>query len=253
MEKAYYNRNFYKSNLKNNDQSAVKIIKILLELIPNKVWEQNGKSVVDCGCAAGHWLRGFEKKGFDICGIDGPNIDKDLLVIPQDKYIAHDFEEPLRLDRKFSLAVSLEVAEHIHKEHADAFIDLLVDLSDIVVFSAAIPWQRGDGHVNEQWPSYWIKKFESRGYRVADCLRDKLWNDADIRYYYAQNIFLFVKDTETNAELIQKLQTENNFTQFDVVHPALWKQINGLPIMKMADILLKNKFVFKIVRKIIKK
>ena len=35
---------------------------------------------------------------------------------------------------------------------------------DAVLFSAAIPGQGGQDHLNEQWPEYWQKKFEVNGY-----------------------------------------------------------------------------------------
>ena len=50
-----------------------------------------------------------------------------------------------------------------------------MSLSDVVLFSAAIPHQGGENHFNEQWPDYWSQKFERRGYSVLDCLRHLIW------------------------------------------------------------------------------
>ena len=55
----------------------------------------------------------------------------------------------------FDLVVSLEVAEHLPKECADIFVDSLVRLGPIILFSAAIPQAGGTCHINEQWPEYW--------------------------------------------------------------------------------------------------
>lgn len=250
-KKVYYNKNFYESNYKNNNQSAVKIIDILLDMMPEEVYKENGKSIVDCGCAAGHWLREFSNRGFDILGIDGSYIDKKLLVIPEDKFYVHNLEEPLNIKRKFTFALSLEVAEHLPEYCADMFVDELTALSDIVIFSAAIPHQRGDGHINEQWPSYWIQKFEKRGFKVVDCIRRKIWADKSIRYYYAQNMFVFCKENGCGGVL--DMAKNDSPTQYDLVHPMLWEQLNLYPFMKLIDLLMKNKLIFSIARRLVKK
>ena len=74
-------------------------------------------------------------------------------------------------------AVSLEFAEHIPEENVDTFMDSLVALSDIILFSAAIPHQRGRGHINEQYQSYWVNKLRQRGYEYFDAIRKDVWND----------------------------------------------------------------------------
>jgi hypothetical protein len=38
-----------------------------------------------------------------------------------------------------------------------------VNLGPVVLFSAAIPYQGGTHHVNEQWPEYWAGNFEAKG------------------------------------------------------------------------------------------
>ncbi|MDE6607582.1 MAG: hypothetical protein K2K54_07505 [Lachnospiraceae bacterium] len=63
-------------------------------------------------------------------------------------------------NRKFDIAISLEAAKHISKEHTNSFVNNLCRLSDIVLFSAAIPSQGGKGHVNKQRLSYWVNLFE---------------------------------------------------------------------------------------------
>lgn len=56
--------------------------------------------------------------------------------------------------KPFDVAESLEVAEHFEAKYAQNFINLLTSLSDIIIFSAAIPLQGGTHHVNEQPPAY---------------------------------------------------------------------------------------------------
>lgn len=94
--------------------------------------------------------------------------------------------------KPFCLAQSLEVAEHLDMFYAENFIDLLTNLSDIVLFSAAIPFQSGTHHINCQPPQYWADKFAARGYDCYDILRPKFWGDEKIAWWYWQNSFLYV-------------------------------------------------------------
>lgn len=66
-------------------------------------------------------------------------------------------------------------------------------LSDIVLFSAAMPFQKGRGHLNEQWPQYWAALFRSQGYGCLDLVRLKIWRDESIALWYRQNLMLYVK------------------------------------------------------------
>ncbi len=133
----------------------------------------NPKSVADFGCGVGTWVRALLDIGVsDVTGIDGNYVRDDLLVIPSERFVRADIGQPVDLNRKFDLAISMEVAEHLPREKASVFIDTLTKHSGIVLFSAAVPGQGGTYHVNEQWPEYWNELFSARGYRCVDCLRD---------------------------------------------------------------------------------
>ena len=64
-------------------------------------------------------------------------------------------------------------------------------LSDVVLFSAAIPGQGGTHHLNERWPSYWANLFGSAGYDVLDVVRANIWDDARVEWWYRQNLLVF--------------------------------------------------------------
>lgn len=160
-------------------------------------------SVLDIGCGRCGWLAEFQKAGCEVCGVDGDYVDRDKLFIPSQYFYPSDIEECTRMgsvprigDRHFSLVLSVEVAEHLSPECADSFVKLLTRYSDVVVFSAAIPHQGGTHHVNEQWPDYWIAKFEGCTYRLHDVLRSRIWDDRLIQPWYRQNLLLFIKSGE---------------------------------------------------------
>ena len=65
---------------------------------------------------------------------------------------------------------------------------------DCVLFSAAIPFQGGHHHVNEQFLDYWIKLFAEHGYRPLDIVRGHIWEDASILWWLRQNCIVFCSD-----------------------------------------------------------
>ena len=161
--KAIYNENFYKNRHKNTLYSAQKIISIVYSIIP----QQKIASALDFGCGIGTWLSVVKNKNCKITGIDGSWVPKQYLVIPQQNFLSIDISQSLnetsselQLLSKHDFSISLEVAEHINQNLSDKFIEFLTEKSDYILFSAAIPGQTGDGHVNEQWPSYWAEKFD---------------------------------------------------------------------------------------------
>src|SRR6185436_10775009 len=92
--------------------SAQVIIPLVMELLPVQ-------SVVDLGCGIGTWLSVFRERGAcDFLGIDGDYVEIDQLEIPRECFWPHDLRQPLNLERRFDLAVSLEVAEHLPAEAA---------------------------------------------------------------------------------------------------------------------------------------
>ncbi|WP_309714628.1 methyltransferase domain-containing protein [Armatimonas sp.] len=151
-------------------------------------------SVVDVGCGNGAWLSVFQEKGVKtIKGIDGSYVDQSQLRIPKECFHPHDLTQPVSLNQRFDLAISLEVGEHLPEARAVSFVADIVAFSDVVLFSAALPGQGGTYHINEQWPTYWAHLFAQHDYVAFDCFRPRLWNRKNIAWYYAQNIVLYVK------------------------------------------------------------
>jgi SAM-dependent methyltransferase len=190
--------------------SAKAVVPLVIDLLhPN--------SVVDVGCGTGGWLAEFKRRGVtDILGVDGPHVSVRQLEIVQDDFLAADLTQPLRLDRYFDLAISLEVAEHLDVHRSEQFVETLTDLAPVVLFSAAIPHQGGRHHVNEQWPAYWSEQFAAHDFVTLDPFRSVLWDRSDVDWWYAQNLMLYVrKDHVTRFPTLAS--AEHGFPTY--VHP----------------------------------
>jgi hypothetical protein len=94
----------------------------------------------------------------------------------------------------------------------------LVAHGDIVLFSAAIPFQGGAGHVNEQWPTQWAARFATHGFVPLDVVRPAVWNDDRVAFWYAQNTVLYVHESRAAALGVDASRPE---PLRDLVHPAL--------------------------------
>ena len=119
-----------------------------------------------------------------------------------------------RIDKKYDLVLCLEVAEHLEEESAKKFIECLTNLGDLIIFSAAIPGQGGQNHLNEQFPDYWLGIFNSLDYSLIDDIRPEFWNNQKIEWWYRQNIMVLKK----NANPVEKI--EHKFQ----IHPELYKR-----------------------------
>jgi 2-polyprenyl-3-methyl-5-hydroxy-6-metoxy-1,4-benzoquinol methylase len=170
---AQYDSYFYRQNQSASLASAEVIGPILVELI-------NPSSVVDIGCGIGEWLSVFEALGVkDVLGLDGGIGTTANLVIDRSKFKYVSLTETIVLERKFDLLLCLEVAEHLPEWRALSFVKDLCQLSPVIAFSAAIPFQGGTGHLNEQWQSYWGDMFSRFGYKPVDSIRPRIWDRRD--------------------------------------------------------------------------
>jgi SAM-dependent methyltransferase len=150
-------------------------------------------SVVDFGCGQGAWLSVWAESGAAVTGVDGPYVDPGRLLIEPDKFLRMDLAEPIDLGRTFDLVQSLEVAEHLPKSKAPQFVDTLIRHGTMILFSAAVPGQGGEHHVNEQPLEYWRRHFAARDYIAIDYLRPRVHDDTAVERWYRYNTLLYVR------------------------------------------------------------
>ena len=117
----------------------------------------NPKSVLDLGCGVGTWLKAWNDNGAErILGFDANEMPEEYLYIPRENLKVLDFEkEQLKLNERFDLAMSLECLEHISIDNQQKALNVLTNASDMILFSAAIPYQVGTNHINCHKLTYW--------------------------------------------------------------------------------------------------
>src|SRR4051812_4451429 len=111
-----YDAGFYTELAGEVRESAKVVVPIVVDrLAPH--------SVLDVGCGHGSWLRVFMDLGIsDVVGVDGPHVATSELEIPVDRFVAHDLGEQLELERRFDLAMCLEVGEHLPETVAPTLV-----------------------------------------------------------------------------------------------------------------------------------
>jgi len=183
-------------------------------------------SVVVFGCGLGYWLEAAISDGVaDVRGYDIPEIPVEDRKFPNEQFVAADLSKILPVDRKFDLVVSAEVAEHIPPSGVQNFIQNLCNFGDMVLFTAAPPYQGGMGHCNENWVEYWVCLFRECGFEPYDFLRADIWNDPSIAYYYRQSVMVFAPSTKRQDMLDRGFVVEPN--PRTLIHPDLYlKAIN---------------------------
>lgn len=204
-----YTDSFYDQQSDRSLKSAECVLPLVLSLVP-------AKSAIDVGCGVGTWASRLLEFGVpDVLGIDGDYVNRDLLRIPLDHFLAWNLEKPISINRRFDLAVCLEVAEHLPLSRAESLVDDFVKLAPVVLWSAALPGQGGTNHINERYLSYWAGLFAKRDYVLLDVIRPALWNEEECDWWYRQNAVLFAhKDSDT-----ARLRIASGMIDF--VHPRL--------------------------------
>ncbi len=227
--RSVYSEAFYAGGAEISARSARRVVPCVMQLLA-----PGPESVVDVGCGLGTWLEAFTAAGVGtILGIDGDHVEQRALRIPSRCFLAADLDQPLPmplratggLPRRFDLAVSLEVAEHLPPHRAQGFVEALAGLAPAVLFSAAVPRQGGTCHRNEQWPEYWAALFERLGYETIDCIRPRIWHDPEVAYYYAQNMILYAEPAVAAARPALRPFVVPPAGALARIHPCRWLEV----------------------------
>lgn len=169
---------------------AIRSAAILAPMILAHLPDTPGRApeVIDVGCGEGWFSQAFQAHGCHVTSIDHPvpaNPAQGVHVRDVDLETAYTLER-----NAYDLAVCLEVAEHLTPLAGAYLVGELCAAARVVAFSAAIPGQRGIGHVHERWPTYWAEVFRDCGVCLFDPWRRALWDNPEVEPWYSQNLLL---------------------------------------------------------------
>ena len=174
-------------------EGSLKSARIVLPLI---VQACAVKSLLDIGCGAGAWLSVAKSLGLnEIAGVDGDYVDRSMLLINIAHFTPRDISKPFDTEHTYDLVQCLEVAEHVPPACSTTLVDNIVRHGRLVLFSAAVPGQGGEDHINERPYEYWRNLFAARGYRLFDFVRPQITDNAEVEPWYRYNILLFAHDS----------------------------------------------------------
>lgn len=180
------------------------------------------RSVIDVGGGLMAWLEVFGENGAEILlGVD--SIPAEALPLSKftRKYQEADLSEPVAPNERFDVAVCLEVGTYLEPSGRQNLVRLLSIASDRILFSAGIPGQSRSVDVHGDWQSAWAATFIQQGFAVDLRLRDAIWNNDSVEWWYRQNMMVFVKRPAKSA--VEAGATLAS-VPLDVVHPAFFAE-----------------------------
>ncbi|MEI0611467.1 methyltransferase domain-containing protein [Brachyspira pilosicoli] len=198
-----YTKDFWDSIRKLNYNSACIILKMLFKYY-------RPISMIDIGCGIGTWLKAACELGIEeVFGLDFNELNESELMVPRKLIGIVDLEKHINTNnKKYDLAISLEVGEHLDYKYSKNFVDMITSYSNIILFSAAIPFQGGIHHVNCQPPYFWAELFKNNNYVCFDPFRWRLmeFNEVEMNPFYAQNMLLYVHSNNIDSFLSHGLK-----------------------------------------------
>lgn len=212
----HYSQQFYADQVPDSIRSAEVVLAILFG-------KYKPSSMLDVGCGRGTWLSVAEKMGVSVVhGIDGPWVQREQILSRGIVFNSTNMENELPITRKYDLAMSVEVAEHLTEVRASSIVGALCKAADLVMFGAAVKGQGGENHVNEQRQSYWADLFRANGYVPSDPIRAACWNDGRVAPWYKQNTLVYVNSQR--SDLLEIFTPSDSNSILDIIHPEMFEK-----------------------------
>ena len=157
---------------------------------------------------------------------------------------------PHVLNHKFDLVLSIEVAEHIPREHHDRLFDFLVaHTNNWIVFSGARIGQGGHGHIAERDEDDWKSEFLKRGMIFQEMLTQNIRLACDKKNInHQQNLMVFKRpDGYEKLDIIEQkavphlknileiVQRNSDRLQGNLFYVNLQDAINGMPVDSLKE------------------
>jgi len=125
--------------------------------------EYGVRSFLDVGCGRGISTRFFYEHGADVLCVEGSHDAVKKTFLPFDRIVEHDYSRgPWWPEKTYDMAWSVEFLEHVSRQYHFNYISTFRKAALIFVTSSR--WG-GWHHVEVHPDDWWIRKFESYGFR----------------------------------------------------------------------------------------
>ena len=225
-----YRYSFYK----NRTAATSSASDIILRTIAKSFSDIN--LVYDIGCGSGAWLEAADDifKPDKLIGLEGEWLPEKILKKVDNKKISikkGNLNSDLFLSNvtECDLIICLEVLEHLQENTVKFICEKIFKKARYILFSAALPFQGGNGHITERPLSFYVELMNQNGYGCKDKLREKIWNNDKIPFWYRQNIVLFERGAKNNLSF-----------PIDIGHPECLR-LRAQPSFSQSLYHLKNK------------
>ncbi|MES2403741.1 MAG: glycosyltransferase [Pseudomonadota bacterium] len=162
------------------------------------------ESCLDIGCGIGLQTARLKELGWE--QTSGAEFSPFAIEMMEPGVTVHEFD----LTKKeggcgfrgdWGCVICTETAEHIPEHHSLAIVDNVASLArDVIVWSAAAPGQEWEGHINLQYPDYWLTRFRAHGWVLDEGKTAQLRGLMEMKqaqhYLGRQNFCVLVKSTE---------------------------------------------------------
>jgi SAM-dependent methyltransferase len=179
------------------------------------------RTALDVGCGPAHLSKALAARGVAVTALDGHS--RQDVSGTSITFHECDLNSSAALERvagkfkaTFDVAICLEVAEHLQPEASDALIAFLCAQAPVVVFSAGIPGQGGNGHINCQAREAWHDRFRRHHFHLAHQLRPRLQDEPTVASWYRYNLLDYrrapIAASEQEALVRSLIATESRVT-----------------------------------------
>ena len=157
-----YSNEYYKDYLGAPDYFHNQEIKAFAKDVAGKIKARfSPKTVLDIGCACGHFVKALREIGIDAWGVDGSKAALEAAEPSMKRYLG-EVEAPFaclpkHFPQKYDLVISIETFEHFSDDFLDGAVNAICKLGNRILFSSS-PWAYEDPtHLNIHLPSYWAR------------------------------------------------------------------------------------------------
>lgn len=190
-----YNKEYFNEGIFSTDYDFV--AKVIMDCY-------QPKSIIEFGCGNGSLSIALNGLGAAIDAVDGYS-EPDFSNYPEISFKRVDLNNRDEINnhingRQYDLAICTEVAEHLQPESSRYLITSMARCAPVLIFSAAVPHQEGNGHINCQSRAFWHNLFTSEGFKLQDSLREVLRTNSDLAIWYKLNLVDYIANNKKGIE-----------------------------------------------------